>query len=78
MNVLNRLKIRIKDTFHLILWNVRNFYNRIKDRIKVSSFLCGKTLQLTKSELKGRNKGVKLFMIMRFNLVKKDSLMAFI
>ena len=34
MNVLNRLKIRIKDTFHLILWNVRNFYNRIKDRIK--------------------------------------------
>lgn len=34
MNVFNRLKIRIKDTFHLILWNVRNFYNRIKDRIK--------------------------------------------
>ena len=40
MNVLNRLKTRIKDTFHLISWNVRNFFNRIKNAI--ASFFVSK------------------------------------
>lgn len=34
MNVLNRLKLQIKDFFHRINWNVRNFFNKIKDTIK--------------------------------------------
>ncbi len=34
MNVLNRIKLKIKDTLHLIRWNVRNFFNNVKDSIK--------------------------------------------
>lgn len=34
MNVLNRFKLKIKDTWHQIKWNVRNVYNQVKDSIK--------------------------------------------
>jgi len=43
MNVLNRFKRRIKDTFHLISWNVRNFFNNIKDVVR--NFLTSKWKQ---------------------------------
>ena len=33
MNVLNRIKFKIKDSWHLFKWNLRNFWNNIKDKV---------------------------------------------